>query len=96
MSTVLQHIPGTEGVRKIEAFAVCEQTLAPGESVPLHSHASALHQAFVDAVAAVEKATSLASLPEPEAMQRVARIGAQHQMYFAPQDVSSPAVGRRA
>src|SRR5262249_62267583 len=23
------------------AFAVCEQTLAPGDSVPLHSHASA-------------------------------------------------------
>ena len=178
MSTVLQHIPATEGVRKVEAgegevfdiagahltwkvkgedsgyaFAVCEQTLAPGESVPLHSHASAetfyvlsgtveffrvidgaedwircetgdvvilppnslhgfsnntaepcrllgistpLHQAFFDALAAVEKATSFASLPVQEAMQRVARIGAQYQMYFVPQDISSPVVGRRA
>src|SRR5262245_37207374 len=108
MSTLLQHIPATEGVRKVEpdqgevfdiagahltwkvkgedngdAFAVCEQTLAPGER-------------FFDAVAAVEKATSFASLPVPEAMQRVARIGAQYQMYFAPRDISSPVVGRRA
>ena len=63
MSGALQHIPATEGARKIApgegehfdvagghltwkvkgedsgyAFSVCEQTLAPGEGVPLHSH----------------------------------------------------------
>ena len=55
-----------------------------------------LHQAFFDAVAAVEKATSLAWFQVAEAMPRVARIGAQYQMYFAPQDISSRVVGRRA
>jgi quercetin dioxygenase-like cupin family protein len=129
------------------AFSICEQTLAPGEGVPLHSHASAeafyilsgaadffrlvdgeenwiccetgglmilppnslhafyntssepccllgistqLHQAFFDAVANADKNRPLASLPFPEAMRRVAHIGAQHNMYFAPVDVSKP------
>ena len=63
MSTTLQNIPATEGIRKVApgegerfdvagahltwkvkgensgyAFSVCEQSLAPGEGVPLHSH----------------------------------------------------------
>jgi len=129
------------------AFSICEQTLAPGEGVPLHSHASAeafyvlsgaadffrlvdgeedwirceggglmilppnslhafynktpepcrllgistpFHQGFFDAVASVDKNKPFASLPFPEAMRLVALIGAQHNFYFAPVDVSKP------
>jgi len=133
------------------AFSICEQTLAPGEGVPLHCHASPeafyvlsgaadffrlvdgeedwircetgglmivppnslhafynkssepccllcvstqLHQAFFDAVANTDKNRPFASLPFPETMRLVAQIAAQHNMYFAPVDVSKP-VGQR-
>jgi ARD/ARD' family len=46
------------------------------------------HQAFFDAVASADKNRPFASLPFPEAMMLVAQIGAQHNMYFAPVDVS--------
>ena len=49
-----------------------------------------LHQAFFDAVANTDKSRPFASLPFPEAMRLVAQIGAQHNMYFAPVDVSKP------
>ena len=48
------------------------------------------HQAFFDAVASADKNRPFASLPFPEAMMLVAQIGAQHNMYFAPVDVSKP------
>jgi quercetin dioxygenase-like cupin family protein len=130
------------------AFSICEQTLAPSEGVPLHSHAAPeafyvlsgavdffrvvdgeedcirceagglmilppnarhafyngtsepcrllgvstqLHETFFDdAVASADKNMPFASLPFPEAMQLVAQIGAQHNFYFAPVDVSKP------
>jgi quercetin dioxygenase-like cupin family protein len=129
-------------------FSICEQTLAPGEGVPLHCHPSAeafyvlsgaadffrlvdgeenwircetgglmilppnslhafyntssepccllgistqLHQAFFDAVATADKNRPFPSLPFPEAMRLVVEIGAQHNMYFAPVDVSKTA-----
>jgi mannose-6-phosphate isomerase-like protein (cupin superfamily) len=50
------------------------------------------HQAFFDAVASADEKRPFASLPFPEAMMRVAQIGAQHNMYFAPVDVSKPVV----
>ena len=46
------------------------------------------HQAFFDAVASADKNIPFASLPFQEAMMLVAQIGAQHNMYFAPVDVS--------
>lgn len=52
------------------------------------------HQAFFDAVASADKKRPFAPLPLPEAMMVVAQIGAQHNMYFAPVDVSKP-VGER-
>jgi quercetin dioxygenase-like cupin family protein len=133
------------------AFSICEQTLAPGEGVPLHSHPSAeafyilsgaadffrlvdgegdwvrceigglmilppnslhafynktsepcrllgistqLHQAFFDTIASADKSKPFSSLPHSEVMRVVAQIGAQHNMYFAPIDVSKP-VGQR-
>src|SRR5215831_18037119 len=133
------------------AFSVCEQTLAPGEGVPLHSHPSAeafyvlsgatdffrlvrgkedwircetgdltilppnslhafynktsepcrllgistpSHQAFFDAVASADKKESFASVPFPEAMSLIAQIGAQHNFYFVPVDITKP-VGQR-
>jgi quercetin dioxygenase-like cupin family protein len=135
-----------KGVDTGYAFSVCEQTLAPGEGVPLHSHASAeafyvisgaadffrvvdgeedwircetgelmilppnslhafynktlvpcrllgistqLHQTFFDAVASADAGKPFASIPFPEAMRRVAEIGAQHSFYFAPLDVAA-------
>jgi quercetin dioxygenase-like cupin family protein len=129
------------------AFSICEQTLAPGEGVPLHSHASAevfyvlagaadffrlvdgeqnwircatgelmilppnslhgfynktpepchllgistqLHQTFFDAVASADEDKPFASVPFPEAMRLVAKIGAQHNFYFAPVEVPQP------
>lgn len=129
------------------AFSICEQALAPGEGVPLHSHASAesfyvlsgaadffrlvdgkedwircksgdlmiispnslhafynktsepcrllgistpAHQAFFDAVARADKNRPFESLPFPEAMMLIAQIGEQHNMHFAPVDVSKP------
>ena len=53
-----------------------------------------LHQAFFDAVANADKNRPFASLPLPEAMRLVAEIGAEHNMYFAPVEVSKP-VGQR-
>jgi len=173
MNTVLQNIPATEGVRKVEpgegegfdvagahltwkvkaedsgyALSVCEQNLAPGEGVPLHSHSSPevfyilegraeffrivdgmeswmhcekgstvilppnslhafynrssepcrvlgistqLHQAFFDAVARSDQEKPFSALSLPDAMARVAQIGLQHNMYFAPYDVTSAA-----
>jgi quercetin dioxygenase-like cupin family protein len=129
------------------AFSICEQALAPGEGVPLHSHASAeafyvlsgaadffrlvdgkedwircetgdlmilppnslhafynktsepcrllgistpSHQAFFDAVASADKIQAFASLPFTDAMRLVTQIGAQHNFYFPPVDVSKP------
>jgi hypothetical protein len=46
-----------------------------------------LHQAFFDAVVAADKIRPFASLPFPEAMKIVGRIGAEHNMYFTPVDV---------
>ena len=126
------------------AFSVCEQDLAPGEGVPLHSHPYAevfyildgpvdffrvvnrkedwircetgstmilsgntlhafynkgakpcrvlgittqLHEAFFDAVEGADKDLSFSSLSPSEAMARVARIGSQYSMHFAPYDV---------
>ncbi len=48
------------------------------------------HQAFFDAVASADKNRPVASLPFPEPMMLVAQIGTQHNMYFAPVDVSKP------
>lgn len=130
------------------AFSVCEQTLAPGEGVPLHSHSSPeafyilagqpdffrmvdgkedwihcetgstmilpsnslhafynrssepcrvlgisthLHQTFFDAVASADQKEPFSALPVPKAMARVAQIGLQHDMYFAPYDVNPEA-----
>jgi quercetin dioxygenase-like cupin family protein len=127
------------------AFSVCEQTLDPGEGVPLHSHSSPevfyvlagradffrivdgrqdwihcengstvilppnslhafynrssepcrvlgistqLHQAFFDAVARSDQEDPFSALSLPDAMARVAQIGRQHNMYFAPYDVT--------
>jgi quercetin dioxygenase-like cupin family protein len=134
-----------KGVDTEYAFSICEQTLAPGEGVPLHSHASGealyvlsgaadffrfingdedwircetgelmilppnslhafynktsepcrllgistpAHQAFFDAVASTDKNQAFASLPFTEAMRLVTQIGAQHNFYFPPVDVS--------
>lgn len=131
------------------AFSVCEQDLAPGEGVPLHSHPYAevfyildgpvdffrvvngkedwircetgstmilsgntlhafynkaakpcrvlgistqLHQAFFDAVEGADKDLPFSSLSTSDAMARVAKIGAQYNMQFAPYDVLN---GRR-
>jgi quercetin dioxygenase-like cupin family protein len=128
------------------AFSVCEHRLAPGDGVPLHSHAypevfyilhgvadffrvvdgkedwfrcetgstiilppnalhafynktsepcrllgisTQLHQAFFDAVAKADQELSFSALPPSEGMARVAQIGAQHNMYFAPHDVNA-------
>ena len=128
------------------AFSICEQTVAPGEGVPLHSHSSAevfyilagqvdffrvvdgkedwihcetgstmilppnslhafynrtsepcrvlgistqLHQAFFDAVASADQKDPFSALPRAEAMARIAQIGLQHNMYFAPYDVET-------
>lgn len=51
------------------------------------------HQAFFDAVATADKSKPFASLSFPEAM-RVDQIGAQHNFYFAPVEVSKT-VGQR-
>ena len=53
-----------------------------------------LHQAFFDAIADSDKKTPFASLPFPEMMAQIAQIGAKHNMYFAPVDVSKP-IGER-
>lgn len=125
------------------AFSVCEQTLEPGEGVPLHSHSSPeafyilagqtdflritdgkedwircepgstmilppnslhafynrssercrllgisthLHQTFFDAVARADQKESFSTLPLAKTMGRVAKIGLQHNMYFASYD----------
>ncbi|WP_158820417.1 cupin domain-containing protein [Granulicella sp. S156] len=130
------------------AFAVCEQTLQPGEGVPLHSHiapevfyilagsaeffrvlegkenwihceagstmilppnalhafynkssepcrvlgiSTPSHQAFFDAVASADLHQPFSTLAPPEAMERVAKIAAEHAMYFAPYDVNATA-----
>jgi len=129
------------------AFSVCEQTLAPGEGVPLHSHPSPevfyilegcadffrvvggkedgircetgstmilppnslhafqnkssetcrvlgistpLHQSFFDAVAGADQKEPFSALPPSEAMKRIAEIGLQQNMYFAPHGVNTP------
>ena len=126
------------------AFSVCEQTLEPGEGVPLHSHSSPeafyiltgqidflritsgkedwircepgstiilppnslhafynrspglcrvlgistqLHQTFFDAVASTNKVQPFSAMPFREVMERVARIGLRHNMYFASTDL---------
>jgi hypothetical protein len=117
------------------AFSICEQTLAPGEGVPLHSHASA--EAFYILSGAADffrlvdgeedwircetgglmifrrthftRSTTnhlnlavsfvfLHSYTKLSSMQSLtpiaAQIAAQHNMYFAPVDVSKP-VGQR-
>ena len=128
------------------AFSVCEQTLAPGEGVPLHSHSSPevfyilegradffravdgkedwirceigstmilppnalhafqnksskpcrllgistqLHQTFFDAVASADQKEPFLVLPLSEAMARIAQIGSQHNVYFAPHDANT-------
>ena len=127
------------------AFSICEQHLAPGEGVPLHSHASAeafyvlsgtadffrllegkedwircetgdliilppnslhafrnktskpcrllgistpSHEVFFDAVARADTSKSFASLPLPEVMKLVTQIGARHNFYFVPFELS--------
>ena len=128
------------------AFSICEQSLAPGEGVPLHSHPSPevfyilagqpdflrivegkedwihcetgatmilppnslhafynrtsepcrmlgistqLHQAFFDAVASADQKDPFSALPRAQAMARIAQIGLQHNMYFAPYEVET-------
>ena len=130
------------------AFSICEQSLAPGEGVPLHSHSSPevfyilqghpdffrivdgkedwihcetgatmilppnslhafynrtselcrvlgistqLHQTFFDAVASADQKEPFSALPPAKAMARVAQIGLQHNMYFAPYEVKTAA-----
>lgn len=130
------------------AFSICEQTLGPGEGVPVHSHSSPevfyiltgqidffrtvdgkedwlrcetgsavilppnslhalynrssepgrvlgistqLHQTFFEAVAEADRKEAFSALPFATAMARVAEIGLQHNMYFAPYDVNAAA-----
>jgi hypothetical protein len=46
-----------------------------------------LHQTFVDAVAKADRKEAFSALPFAAAMARVAEIGLQHNVYFAPYDV---------
>ena len=148
------HVAGAHITWKVKgqdsgyAFSVCEQSLAPGEGVPLHSHSSPevfyilagqpdffrivdgkedwircetgatmilppnslhafynrtsepcrvlgistqLHQTFFDAVASANQKEPFSALPLAKAMARIAQIGLQHNMYFAPYDVKTAA-----
>ena len=71
--------------------AFCNNTAEPcrvlGISTPLH-------QAFFDAVADNDKEMPFASLPFSEAMAQIAKIGAKHNMYFAPQLAQIGELGR--
>jgi quercetin dioxygenase-like cupin family protein len=49
---------------------------------------TAAHQAFFDAVAEADREASFASMTGSEAMQKIARIALNHQMYFAPIDIN--------
>ena len=44
--------------------------------------------AFVTAVASADQEEPFSSCPLSEAMERIAQIGLQHNMYFAPHDVN--------
>ena len=47
-----------------------------------------LHQTFFDAIASADQEEPFSSRPLSEAMERIAQIGLQHNMYFAPHDVN--------
>jgi hypothetical protein len=47
------------------------------------------HQAFFDAVASADRKDPFSALPPEQAMARIAQIGLQHNMYFAPYDVET-------
>jgi gentisate 1,2-dioxygenase len=49
-----------------------------------------LHQTFFDAVASADQEEPFSSRPLSEAMERIAQIGLQHNMYFAPHGVNTP------
>lgn len=53
------------------------------EPCRLPSISTQLHQTFFDAVAKADQEESFSTLPLAEAVRRVARIGLQHNMYFA-------------
>jgi hypothetical protein len=50
-----------------------------------------LHQTFFDAVAKADRKEAFSALPFAAAMARVAEIGLQHNVYFAPYDVKTTA-----
>ena len=50
-----------------------------------------LHQMFFDAVAKADRKEAFSALPFAAAMARVAEIGLQHNVYFAPYDVKTAA-----
>ena len=50
-----------------------------------------LHQAFFDAVASADQKDPFSALPRAQAMARIAQIGLQHNMYFAPYEVKTAA-----
>jgi len=50
-----------------------------------------LHQTFFDAVAKADRKEAFSALPFAAAMARVAEIGLQHNVYFAPYDVKTAA-----
>jgi hypothetical protein len=48
-----------------------------------------LHQTFFDAVASADQKEPFSALPLAKAMARIAEIGLQHNMYFAPYEVKA-------